>query len=528
MNWNELKTNLESLVSEYGSSYKKRLLFEISEIEKQGAETYWTNLHLNNKKFEKNVNKLLIPYLLGMVSEDPVSNRNTPVLNVVRASKVMDYKEKHGFLPEDFSKDTDMPDIDIDCLPESRDPLKEYAISKYSSHIDDVYGSVCSVGTWQTFKFKSAIQDVASALGALSRFDTARFTTEMAIEVDDIRENGMSTCKGKVIMDDVEKDCGFLHKDAVCPQCGSADTESPTIGKLLVEDKESKNFPDGPLRTFNKLYPEIVAYAIQLVGRIRNMGMHAGALIITDRPLYGNVPLSKSSNKGFWTSMWTEGRTTQLSKFGYVKWDLLGLKTLKYIHRTCQLISENRGITFGDSFEGMEYNDPELRHAGFYFDVKGKKHFINMGDTYALKLANELKTDGIFQFDTDLAKSTLGNGVKSFEDLMLLSALGHPGPMQCVRTDSKINTGDGLKQISDLNGEKILALANNGDIVSTDRYEVIPSGLKRILKITTKSGKILHVSPDHKILTENGYVRAEDLLPGIKVCTVDRDVAPEA
>ena len=76
MNWNELKTNLESLVTEYGSSYKKRLLFEISEIEKQGAETYWTNLHLNNKKFEKNVNKLLIPYLLGMVSKPLIETTN--------------------------------------------------------------------------------------------------------------------------------------------------------------------------------------------------------------------------------------------------------------------------------------------------------------------------------------------------------------------------------------------------------------------------------------------------------------------
>ena len=432
MQWSDLKTTLLEAVGPYSQTHKRRLNFEISEVEKQGAEAYWCDLHVSGKKYKKNVNKLLLPFLLGMVEEDPVFNRSTPMLNSIRASSVLGYKEKNGCLPEDFSKDTDMPDIDIDCLPESRDPLKEYAILKYSSHIDDAYGSVCSVGTWQTFKFKSAIIDAAAALDVMSRFDAQRYTTEMPITVDELRENGRSTCKGRIITEEGEKECGFGHAEEKCPKCGSPDTESPTLMKLLAEDVKTKSYPDGPLRTLYKEHPDVVNYAAQLVGRVRNMGMHAGALIITDRPLYGNIPLSKSSSKGFWTSMWTEGRTTQLSKFGYIKWDLLGLKTLKYIHRACQLIKENRGISFSDNFEGMEYNDPELRHAGYYFDANGKKHFIKMDDHNALNLANERKTDGVFQFDTDLAKQTLENGVRSFEDLMLLSAMGHPGPMAMI------------------------------------------------------------------------------------------------
>lgn len=124
--------------------------------------------------------------------------------------------------------------------------------------------------------------------------------------------------------------------------------------------------------------------------------------------------------------------------------------------------------------------------------------------------------------------SILGHGVKSFDDLMLLSAMGHPGPMQCVRTDSLVNSENGYVQIKDLNGEKILALSNVGEPVFTDKYKVFESGKKRIMKIRTESGKEIFVSPDHKILTENGYVRAAELRQGFKIRTIDRKSPPEA
>ena len=528
MNWPQLVEKLTIKANEYGNQYAKRLKFEISEIVKQGAESYWLGLYVSEKSFKNNPNKLIIPFLLGMVEENPFQNRKTPMLNTVKASAVYDYKEKYGFLPEDMSKDTDMPDIDIDCLPESRDPLKEYAINKYSSEFQDGYGSVCSVGTWQTYKFRSAIQDVVSALDIMTRFDAARYTTEMPDIVDELQENGRSKCKERVIADGIETECGFMHDLAICPSCGRSDTESPTLGKLIAEDSPTDNFPDGPLRTFHRLYPEVVEFAVQLVGRIRNMGMHAGALIITDRPLFGNIPLAKSSSKGFWTSMWTEGRTTQLSKFGYVKWDLLGLKTLKYIYRACQLIEENRGISFGEkndsefkSFNGMEYNDPQARHAGYYYDGDGNKCFIDMDDRDVLELANMQMTDGVFQFDTSLSKTALAHGVRSFEDLMLLSAMNHPGPMACVRIDSEINTEGGFKKIKDLSAsDKILALSNDNRIISTDKYKLSQAENKKILKIKTKSGKEIFVSPDHKILTDNGYVRAGDLATGSKISVI--------
>lgn len=416
--------NLDNL--DLDGVYKQRLEFEIKEIEKQGASAKWEIYFNDGKKFSSNPNHLVLPWLLGMVQDDPIANRKTPMLNTVRASLVKEFKTEHGYIPQDIIKDADMPDIDLDCLPEARDPIKEYAAKKYGQGIDDGYGPVCSVGTWQTYKFKNAIIDACAGTGLVERHVAYELTKSLPEEVDQLKDGGKATCKGQVRDPNTGefRECGYVHGSHVCSECGSTDTDAPTIGKLLKEHEQ--------LAAFAANYKEIVTYAVKLVGRIRNMGMHAGALIIADRSLYGNIPMARSSSKGYWVSMWTEGRNTQLSKFGYNKWDILGLKTLKYTFECCKLIERNRGISFGKNMEGWDYNNPLEGYAGWYINSDGVKCMIDINDEHALRLANEQKTDGIFQFDTDLAKSILSNGVRNFEDLMLFNAMGHPGPMASI------------------------------------------------------------------------------------------------
>lgn len=437
-NWEDLVETAKSAVSKMYAAeaaynpgtddavdiYSERLEFELKEIDKQGANQKWVNYAIDGKKFASNPNNLLLPYLLKMVETDPIATRKEPLLNTVRASRIKEFNQEHGFIPSDIIKDADMPDIDIDCLPEARDPIKEYATEKYGQGIDDGYGPVCSVGTWQTYKFKNAIIDACVGTGLVERFEAYELTKNLPETVDQLKDNGKAACKGKIKDQNGERECGNVHGLSTCPVCGSKDTDGPTIGQLLEEHQE--------LAAFASKYKEVVSYAIKLVGRVRNMGMHAGALIIADRSLYGNVPMSKSGSKGYWVSMWTEGRNTQLSKFGYNKWDILGLKTLKYIFECSKLIERNRGISFGENMAGWDYNDPTKGHAGWYIDGAGNKCYISINDEHALRLANEQKTDGVFQFDTDLAKSILNNGVRNFEDLMLFNAMGHPGPMASI------------------------------------------------------------------------------------------------
>ena len=426
--WEEIikKAALALIERKCSQAYTSRLKFEIKEIEKQGATAYWLGLFNDKKKFSSNPNFLVLPWLLEMVAADPILTRSTPMLNSVRASTVAQFHREHGYVPSDFLKDPDQPDIDIDCLPEARDPIKDYATSTYSAHIKDGYGAVCSVGTWQTYKFRSAIIDVCSATGWLDKQEALKVTTKLPEDVDDLKDGGKAGCKGRIVNAKTgeEKECGFFHDTTKCPKCGSTDTDGITLGKLLLEHTDLKIFADKN--------PEVISHAVKLIGRIRNMGMHAGALIIADRTLYGNIPLAKSAKHGYWISMWTEGRNTQLSKFGYIKWDILGLKTLKYIFECCKLIESNRGISFGENMSGLDDIDPSQERAGHYFDGQGNKQYINLNDKRALALANAQMTDGIFQFDTDLAKSILKNGVRNFYDLMLLNAMGHPGPMASI------------------------------------------------------------------------------------------------
>lgn len=549
-----------------GITYRERLLFELKEIEKQGAIAKWEIYVHDDKKFDKNPNHLLLPWLLGlMVGDgdfDPIDERKDPPLNSIRASKVMEYRKQNGDIPSDFIKDPDMPDIDLDCLPKARDPIKQYAMEKYGQGINDGYGPVCSVGTWQTYKFRSAIIDVCSATGLVDKSVAYELTTKLPDDVDDLKDNGKATCKGMVRDDNgEEKECGYRHAKTKCPKCDSSDTDGPTIGKII---KENEN-----LAQFTRDHKDIISYAVRIVGRIRNMGMHAGALIIADRSLYGNIPLAKSSNKGYWVSMWSEGRNTQLSKFGYIKWDILGLKTLQYIYYCCRLIEINRGISFGKPIEqkseygqdlpptmsGWDDINPAESRAGHFYDAKGNKHYIDLNDPHALQLANEQKTDGIFQFDTDLAKSILNNGVRNFEDLMFLSAMGHPGPMDsipeavanrdgrggdwkgtlskvhpvflevlentygviCYHEDTLISISDGsqLPIRNIVTGQKVHSVnLNTKEIEIKEVEECAPTFQTDGLELTLDNGYKLIVTHKHRIYCWGGYKEAVNIVLG--------------
>ncbi len=440
--WEDLRQQATSSLAkrDLPDKYSKRLKFEFAEIDKQGANAYWLGLFAEKKRFTSNPNGLLLPWLLGMVDEDPLNGQD-PFCST-QYSKVTEYQDQNGSLPKGIIKDADVPDTDLDCLPAARDHIKAYAAEQYGRGINDGYGTVCSVGTWTTYLFKSAIADVAKALGAADKSEVYQLTTTLPDDVDQLKDGGVSVCKGKRPDPETgeDVDCGTSHGEVKCPNCGCEETENPTIGQLLKEYDQ--------LRDFARKYPQVIGKAKDLVGRVKSMGMHAGALIITNRPLYGNIPMAKKSQDGYWVSMWTEGRNTQLSRFGYNKWDILGLKTLKYIFTCCQLIERNRGISFGNPVEGVletedgetafsgmsgwDDIDPTQNRAGHFFDGDGNKRYISLDDEYALRLADDQKTDGIFQFDTDLAKSILANGVRNFGDLLLFNAMGHPGPMQSI------------------------------------------------------------------------------------------------
>ena len=262
-------------------------------------------------------------------------------------------------------------------------------------------------------------------------------------------------------------------------------------------------------KEYYEVNKEIVDLALELRGRIKSQGQHAGGIIISSEPLSDVVPMTIKNGKAI--SQWTEGMSaTQLSPVGLVKFDILGLKTMAYNVYTEELIKESIGIK-------IDWNecDPscEIPYAGFEILPDGTKNKILFNDDIAIKMADDIKTEAVFQFDTHVAKSVLANGVTNFHDLVAYTALARPGPMDCIAEGQLINTKNGYIKIEKLNGEEIEYNSENG-LKNTNKYRVFYSGRKKIYKIKLKNGKVIKCSGDHQIMTKQGFCQVKNLKIG--------------
>lgn len=376
MEWNDLINEAQKALEEKGldGKYRDRLEIESDEITKQGANEYWLENYKNKETWPENPSGLVIPWLLGMTQVDPIAAN----------------------IQHKWEYQTDYPDIDLDFCPPARGFVKQFALEKYIH--------VCSVGSWVTYKPKSALQDVSRALG-IDLKPIIAITTNLPDEFDDLD------------LDDLKK----YQTDAVSKDEKVAKEAKKELAKYL---------------TFYELWaanPDLVDKAFRLVGKIRAQGTHAGGLIIADRPIENIVPLSYlgSGDEKNWTSQWTEGKSTQLSKFGLVKYDILGVKTIFYIWYACKLIEQTRGIKI-DCWSDMDPTaDPP--YAGFEINPDGSRNNILLNDPDAIKMCNELRTDSVFQIETPIQKRIIKDGrVRDFWDLVVYNALGRPGPMDMI------------------------------------------------------------------------------------------------
>jgi len=350
-NWKELLLSAARKVKKLPDEYQKSFLFEKKEIEKQGANEYWLELANSDRKFEENPNGLILPFLLEITDVDPIEE------NI-----------KHN-----ISYQPDFPDIDIDFLPYARDEIKRHAAEQYGEN------KVCTVGNWNTYKLKQALQDSARILE------------------------------------------GDMHRTVLL-------TKSLTDDSYDEMDLEDLLEASNDLDEYYKEYPEVVELALRLRGRIKSQGQHAGGIIISSEPLADTIPMSYINGK--FVSQWTEGMAaSQLSKFGLVKFDILGLKTMAYNVYTEQLIEQTRRI----KINWDEY-DPscEEPYAGYEILPSGEKVKILFNDPTAIKMADQIKTEAVFQFDTHVAKGVLSNGVRNFHDLVAYTAMARPGPMDMI------------------------------------------------------------------------------------------------
>jgi DNA polymerase-3 subunit alpha len=144
-------------------------------------------------------------------------------------------------------------------------------------------------------------------------------------------------------------------------------------------------------------------HAILLEGRSRNFGVHAAGIVIGDRDLSEYVPLRRDPKEKEVITQYPMG---PLNDLGLLKMDFLGLRTLTVLHDAEELIRQRL---------------PDFSLAQ-----------IPMDDAATFALLNRAETIGIFQLEGGMTGFCKQFDFKAIDDIIALSALYRPGPMDLI------------------------------------------------------------------------------------------------
>jgi len=256
------------------------------------------------------------------------------------------------------------PDIDIDFCQQRRGEAIQYVKEKYG------FENVAQIGTFGTLAARAAVRDTGRALGLpIPRVDgiTALVPDELHITL----------------------------KDAL--------QKSEQLKKAYDTDRDVR---------------EVLDLAMRIEGLARNVGTHAAAVVIADRPLVEYVPLQHVQNKDEVITQWSMG---DVERAGLLKMDFLGLRNLTILSKVVELIRQTTGR--------------EIDPYGFPLDDK---------ETFALLCRGETK--GIFQLESGGIRDLLQRmKPDDFRDIIATNALYRPGPLEGGMVEDYIQVKHGRK-----------------------------------------------------------------------------------
>ncbi|MBA3057620.1 MAG: DNA polymerase III subunit alpha [Gammaproteobacteria bacterium] len=261
-----------------------------------------------------------------------------------------------------------MPDFDIDFCQTNRNLVIDYVKSKYGKD------AVSQIVTFGTMAARAAVRDVGRVLDMSYTF-----------------------CDG------ISKLIPNKPGVSVSLQLPPADRkkDDKTVyaveAEPLLAEREAK---EEDVKTLLEL-------ARKLEGLTRNVGMHAGGVLIAPGKLTDFCPLYQQPG--------SDAAVSQFDKYdveaiGLVKFDFLGLATLTILEIARDFIM--------------------TRH-------KGQENFafenLPLDDARVYKLFQEGKTEAVFQFESRGMQGMLKDAKPTrLEDLIALNALYRPGPMDLI------------------------------------------------------------------------------------------------
>ena len=248
-----------------------------------------------------------------------------------------------------------MPDFDIDFCQANRDRVIEYVKEKYGRN------AVSQIATFGTMAARAAIRDVGRVLDMSYTF-----------------------CDGisKLIPNKPGQHITIA---------GAIDAE-PILAERLDKEDEVKT---------------LLALAQKLEGLTRNVGMHAGGVLIAPGKLTDFCPLYQQPGSDAAVSQYDKD---DVEAAGLVKFDFLGLATLTILEIAREFIQSRHKGQEAFAFENIPLNDDA---------------------TY--KLFQDGKTEAVFQFESRGMQGMLRDARPTrLEDLIALNALYRPGPMDLI------------------------------------------------------------------------------------------------
>ena len=261
-----------------------------------------------------------------------------------------------------------MPDFDIDFCQGNRDRVIDYVKDKYGRD------AVSQIATFGTMAARAAIRDVGRVLDM-------SYTFCDGISKLIPNKPGMSVT---------------LQYPPATPKEGDKNNYAIAMEPILAERIEREE----DVKT-------LIELAQKLEGMTRNIGMHAGGVLIAPGKLTDFCPLYQQPGSESAVSQYDKD---DVESAGLVKFDFLGLATLTILEIAREFIIK--------------------RHKGqdkFAFEN------IPLDDAPTYKLFADGKTEAVFQFESRGMQGMLRDARPSrLEDLIALNALYRPGPMDLI------------------------------------------------------------------------------------------------
>jgi DNA polymerase-3 subunit alpha len=261
-----------------------------------------------------------------------------------------------------------MPDFDIDFCQANRDRVIDYVKAKYG------HDAVSQIATFGTMAARAAIRDVGRVLDLPYGFCDG---------ISKLIPNkpGMAVTLQYPPQPKVEGDKNHYAIEM-----------EPMLAERIAREDEVKT---------------LIELAQKLEGMTRNVGMHAGGVLIAPGKLTDFCPLYAQPG--------SEAAVSQFDKddveaIGLVKFDFLGLATLTILEMARELIIK--------------------RHPGqerFAYET------IALDDKATYDLFSRGQTEAVFQFESSGMQRMLKDAKPTrLEDLIALNALYRPGPMDLI------------------------------------------------------------------------------------------------